>query len=175
MMKKMNKKILCLVIAACVFTAGISIKSALAYFTTYVVATGEEVLNLGFAKTTLEERIEGTNKTIKVANTGTADCYVRVKVLTISDSNLTGQIVVSEPEPLDNWTELTDGYYVYKSVLPANSLQKTTTELNIQVTPGANANDFDVIVIQESAPVLYDENGNTYAGWNSSDYILEKR
>ena len=172
MMKKMNKKLLCLAMAAFVLTAAVSVKNAMAYFTTYVVASGEESLNLGFAKTELEETINGTDKAVTVANTVDASCYVRVRILTISDEKITDLVKVSEPDFADNWKEISEGYYEYKSVLGSKS---ETSVLNVMVTPTSETEDFDVIVIQETAPVLYDENGNTYAGWNSSDYILEKR
>ena len=31
---------------------------------------------------------------------------------------------------------------------------------------------FNVIVVQECTPVLYDENGNAYADWNANAEIL---
>ena len=57
MKNKFNKKIICLAAAAIVLTAGVSIKDAMAYFTTYVVSEGNEELKLGFTETEIEETI----------------------------------------------------------------------------------------------------------------------
>ena len=53
------------------------------------------------------------------------------------------------------------GYWYYDKVLPAG--KKTETELNIKYTfPSVNdkPEEFNIVVIQECTPVLYDENGN---------------
>lgn len=46
MKKKLNKKTLCLTAAALTLTAGLSVGSAMAYFTTYVTAQGGQELSL---------------------------------------------------------------------------------------------------------------------------------
>ena len=46
MKKKLNKKTLCLTAAALTLTAGLSVGSAMAYFTTYVTAQGGDEFRL---------------------------------------------------------------------------------------------------------------------------------
>ena len=174
-----NKKIICLVAVACVLLVGIFVKDAMAYFTTYVLTEGREVLNLGFTQTKIEEEIEDGKKIVVIRNTGTADCYVRVRAVVAEQYK--GALSDAEPDGADNWTAKKGDFYEYKSVLKAG---EATTPLYINIStittkPGQDAADFNVIVIQECTPVLYDENGNTYAGWSDSnlnnDFIIEKR
>ena len=55
MKKKFNKKSLCLAAAALALTAGISVNSAMAYFTTYTTAAGDVTISLGSTVTIPEE------------------------------------------------------------------------------------------------------------------------
>ena len=58
MKKKFNKKSLCLAAAALALTAGISVNSAMAYFTTYTTAAGDVTISLGSTVTIPEEKLE---------------------------------------------------------------------------------------------------------------------
>jgi hypothetical protein len=58
------------------------------------------------------------------------------------------------------WAEGADGYWYYSGIVPAGG---KTEELTVSIQPKDGlAQDYDVIVIQECAPVLYDENGQAY-------------
>ena len=59
MKKKLNKKTLCLTAAALTLTAGLSVGSAMAYFTTYVTAQGGQELSLGFTEVIPDEEVIG--------------------------------------------------------------------------------------------------------------------
>ena len=181
MKSKLNKKIFCLAVAAVVLIAGTSIGKAMAYFTTYVAAEGGAVLALGFSKTEVQETISDGVKYITIANKGTADCYVRVRVIVADES----KIRVEEPAGNDNWNKNGEFYY-YDSVVKAACNNDTgcdeckTTPLHVVIPeitakPDANADDFNVIVIQESTPVLYDEDGNTYADWSGEHFDIETK
>lgn len=67
-----------------------------------------------------------------------------------------------------NWSKGADDYWWYYSdILPAG--QTTNPELVISYEfPSVDdkPEEFNVIVIQECTPVLYDEDGNPYADWN---------
>ena len=56
-----------------------------------------------------------------------------------------------------------DGYYYYGDIVPVGGM---TDELLVSIHASGEikelGTDFDVIVIQECAPVMYDENGNPY-------------
>lgn len=80
MKKKFNKKSLCLAAAALALTAGISVNSAMAYFTTYTTAAGDVTISLGSTVTIPEEKVSDWTKHIVIKNTGDYECYVRVKV-----------------------------------------------------------------------------------------------
>lgn len=68
--------------------------------------------------------------------------------------------------PNGGWKAENDGYWHYEGVLPAG---ETTPELNISYTfPSGDdkPEEFNIVVIQECTPVLYDKDGNSYADWN---------
>ena len=175
MKNKFNKKIICLAAAAIVLTAGVSIKDAMAYFTTYVVSEGKEELKLGFTETEVQEEVKDGKKIVVIKNTGTADCYVRVRAITAEQYK--NSLTDAEPDGADNWTAKNGEFYEYKKVLKAG---ESTTPIHIMISalglkPGDETPNFNVIVIQECAPVLYDDNGDTYADWDGSDFNIEKR
>ena len=153
MKKKLNKKTLCLTAAALTLTAGLSVGSAMAYFTTYVTAQGGQELSLGFTEVIPDEEVSDWTKHIKIENTGDYDCFVRVKAF--------APVELTYNAPNGGWTAGDKGYWYYDKVLPAG--KKTETELNIKYTfPSVNdkPEEFNIVVIQECTPVLYDENGN---------------
>ena len=57
MKKKFSKKSLCLAAAALALTAGLSVNSAMAYFTTYATAAGGVTISLGSTTTVPEETV----------------------------------------------------------------------------------------------------------------------
>lgn len=169
-MKKNTFKTICLAAAALMLTAVITVPSAMAYFTTYVTAKGGYVVELGFTKTEIEEEVEYGKKVITLTNTGEYDCYVRLKALT--GDAYKDSLLYSEPEASGKWTPGTDGYYYYGDIVaPAG----TTTELEVRFAfpEGEEPTDFNVIIIQECTPVLYDENGNPYADWTVTADVSE--
>lgn len=161
-MKKSTFKTICLTAAALTLTAGITVGSVMAYFTTYVTAKGGYIVELGFTRTEIEEKVEYGKKVISLTNTGDYDCYVRMKALT--GDAYKESLVYSEPADAGNWTPGADEYYYYDDILTPKG---STTEIVVRFAfpeeeePG----DFNVIIIQECTPVLYDENGNPYADW----------
>ena len=170
MKSKFNKKIICLAVAAIVLTAGVCIKDAMAYFTTYVVSEGKEVLKLGFTETEIDEEVENKQKIVTITNKGSVACYVRVKAI-VADK-YSGMITATGSD----WSEK-GGFYEYKKVLDPG---KSTSTLVISLGMFDEAEkdetpNFNVIVIQECAPVLYDDNGDTYADWSGDDFNIEKR
>lgn len=167
-MKKINKKLF-LTLAALLLVAGISMESVLAYFTTYATAKGTIQMNMGATDTEIEEEVVGGQKRITVKNTGSFDCFVRIKAL----SGESYPLEYSEPEGGSNWSEGSDGYYYYKPVLPAG---ETTSQINVKITFPDNSekdedeqiSQFNVIIVQEWTPVRYDENGEAYAEWDKA-------
>lgn len=69
--------------------------------------------------------------------------------------------------PDGGWQAGDDGYWYYESVLPAGETTKQELNISYQFPSGdEKASEFNVVVIQECTPVLFDANGNAYADWN---------
>lgn len=154
-MKKFREmKKVWLTAAAIALVGGIRLNGAIAYFTTSVSADGGRVLELGNT-TEIEEGFENWTKDIKITNTGDVECFVRVKVLAGSQFAL--QISG------EGWEDRGDGYWYYKAPVEAGQ-QTGSLFAKIQI-PEEFAEDFNVAVVQESTPALYNENGEAYADW----------
>ena len=158
-MRKLHKKLLIMAAAALALTGTLAVGSAMAYFTTYTTAGGGVTMNMGFTETIPNETVDKDGKHVTIKNTGDYDCFVRVKAFAPMELTYT-----ADP---DKWEAKNDGYWHYKEVLPAK--KSTSTELNIsyKFPEGKDKpEEFNIVVIQECTPVLYDENGNPYADWN---------
>lgn len=161
MKKSLNKKTLGLAGAALFLTAGLSVGSAMAYFTTYTQVSGGVSLSLGTTSTIPEETVEDWTKHVTIENTGDIDCFVRVRAF--AGSQYQDSLVYSG----ENWSLAADGYYYYSEIL---SPGETSGELLIAIDNMESNHSFNVIVVQESAPVIYDGDGNPIGDW---DHILD--
>lgn len=146
MRKKIGNALLAFVAGAMVLT--VNVGSADAYFTTYVEAQGGAVVHLG-DETNIWEEVSGWIKHLTVANKeGSDPVYIRAKAFCGSQYDLT--------YTGSNWVAVGDGFYLYNSIVEGGQV---TTELTITVDAKEKKNSFDVVVIYESIPVQYDENG----------------
>ena len=162
MKKNENKKTICLGFVAIVLVAALAVGSAMAYFTAFDTAEGGLTLDIGFTQTNPNEKVEDETKQLTITNTGDYACYVRMKALT-GDRYKDG-LRYSEPAGEGKWTPGADGYYYYSDILQPG---ETTSQINVNFElPEEDPTDFNVIIIQESTPVLYNENGEAYADWN---------
>ena len=166
---KMNKskKTFGLAVLTLALALTVSVGGAMAYFTTYTEASGGVVLEFGYPNTGIEEHVVDGKKEITLLNTGDYDCYVRLKALT--GDAYKDSLTYSEPDGAGKWTPGADGYYYYSEIISAG---ESTSQINVGFSfkveeegqePPA---DFNVIIIQESTQVLYDEDGNPYADWD---------
>ncbi len=158
-MEKYKKKPLVLAAAAIALTGSLTVGSAMAYFTTYATAQGGVKMNMGFTETVPNEEVDEKGKHVTIKNTGDYDCFVRVRAF--------APVELSYKAPDGGWTDGGDGYWYYNEILPAG--QTTKTELNISYefpSGDQKPEEFNVVVIQECTPILYDEDGNAYADWN---------
>lgn len=163
-MKKLIKtKTFWFAAAAIALIGGASVHSAMAYFTTYVTAKGGHPVTLG-TQTSIEEEVEDMTKHIVISNTGESECYVRVKVFSGSQYTIQFSGAVDE-EGNPYWSlNQEDGYWYYKDIL---AVGEETEELLAKIEfPEEWKESFDIVVIQECTPVLYDESGTPYADWN---------
>lgn len=154
-----NKK-LCLAAAALTLTAGVSVGSAMAYFTTYATASGGAAISLGSSTIVPDEEVVGMEKRISIKNTGDYDCFVRAKVFA-GDKYQPG--LVFTPDEAGTWSQGEDGYYYCSEVIAPGKASQT---FRVKIDTMDSEDDFNVIVVQECTAVLYDENGSPYADWN---------
>lgn len=165
MKRSINKKTIYLAAVAVFLAAGLSVGTAMAYFTTYAVAQGGYTINLGRTETEIEEKVDliDPRKEITLKNTGDFDCYVRLKALT--GDAFKENMKYTEPGAEGKWIPGADGYYYYSEVLKPD---ETTAQLNVSfVFPEEELLKFNVIIIQECTPVLYSADGTPYADWNN--------
>lgn len=160
MRRKWNKTPVVLAAAALVLTAAVYADDAMAYFTTYSSAEGSVAMDLGFTQTVPEEEVDSAGKHVRIANVGDYDCFVRVKAFSVIEIGY---------EPSEGWTQGSDGYWYYEPVLAAG--EKTPELLITYDFPEASGEDgtdeFDIIVVQECTPVVYDESGNPMPNWDN--------
>lgn len=164
MKKNISKKTIGLLVVSLLMVACIGVGSALAYFTTYTEAKGGLQLDLEFVDTKINEDVEKGEKILTVKNNENAeDAYVRIKVVVAEQyKEYLNDLAYSELEGVENWKPGEGGYYYYKPILAPG---ETTTELFVNISGIKATDDFNVIVIQESTPVLYDADGEPYADW----------
>ena len=87
------------------------------------------------------------------------DCYVRVKVFAGSTVGLSCKG--------DGWSQGADGYWYYKDIVTPGA-SASTLVVSIIGPQDEDAETFNVVVVQECTPVLYDEDGKAYADWTLS-------
>lgn len=139
---------------------GASVGSAMAYFTTYASAEGGYTIALPGSKTDVDENFSGWQKRVVISSAeGSMPVFVRAQAFSGSAYTLTYSG--------EGWTPGSDGYYYYTPILEGGA---ETAELLVNignvpqdVKPG---DSFNVIVVYETTPVLYDEAGTAYADWS---------
>lgn len=166
---KFNKQI-CLAAVAFALLAGVCVNEAMAYFTTYATASGNVKMELEFTETLPNDRVENKVKTVSVTNDKDYACFVRLKVFV-------GDAFKDAISFVPGAWELKDGYYTYNQILEPGS---TTSDFKVDLTQAfaivpeaGDLDEFNVIIIQECAPVLYnEETGAAYVDWAGSDYVI---
>lgn len=168
------KRTVCLAAAACLLVGGLTVGRAMAYFTAYANTSGSVVMDMGFTTIVPDETVDeiegGWIKHITVRNTGGYPCFVRVKLLYSND------LYKVTPSLGADWSENGDGYYRYASQVPAGG---ETTEITATIDAPLEDSwedglNFNVIVVAECTPVLYDANGNPYADWENGGIIVQE-
>lgn len=158
-MKRFNKKIVLFLIAF-ILVSTLSLKKAMGYFTTYGHAVGGYTMDLGFTDTKIHEDVDKEGKHVVIENIGDYDCYVRIKVFAADYLEIKYDVG-------KNWEAKEDGYYYYNQVLTPK--EKTST-LHIRYTlPNVSEEnkdkEYNIVIIQEFTPVVYDEAGNLKENW----------
>ncbi len=146
-------------VLAVLLILGAQMGSAYAYFTAYTKAEGGYPIHLG-GKGEIEEKFASWTKMLTI--TADSDCepvFVRAKGI-CARFNLTYDLK-------DGWTAGDDGYVYYDKPI---SFGGSTNELRIHIdnVPEEEVEEgdaFNVAVIYEMTPVLYEEDGTEYADW----------
>lgn len=164
--KRPAKRVAIIAAALVVVVAlGTTVGVTSAYFTTYAAAKGSIPISLK-EKTEITESFGSWTKHVTITNDGadgaSREVFVRVKAFGPS----TYPLVYSGS---DEWVPEDDGYYYYSQPLDPG---QATSQLDVRITdvPESESaevgSNFNVVVVYETMPVLYDENGKAYADWS---------
>lgn len=150
-------------LAVMIFSA--TVYKAYAYFTTYATAKGGYTIHLGDHTTTDEEFSNWRKRVTITSGKDSKPVYVRAKAFCKSAYKLD----ITES---GNWTEQSSdegSYYYYGKILNAG---KSTDELIVAINNVPKSDEitgpesFNVIIVYETTPVLYDAEGKPYADWS---------
>lgn len=158
----MKKKTVFLTALAVILVLTAAIDSAWAYFTTYAEAKGGHALSLG-DETKVEEDFSSWTKHVSIQSDADSEpVYIRVKAFCGSEYKL----VFSDKS--GKWSPGADGYYYYSDIVNGG---EATAELQVKIEnvpeDVTDAESFNVVVIYESTPVLYREDGTPYGDWTN--------
>lgn len=163
MKKNRNAGTLVLTAAAVLLLLSLTVRTAMAYFTTYAVAQGGYPIQLGFSETEIEEVVTD-KKEIQIKNVGDYDCFVRLKALVGNEYK--DQLRYSEEGSEGKWTPGADGYYYYSDVLKPGESSSTLTVSFVLPEDTENFDTFNVIIVQECTKVIYQTDGTPTADWD---------
>nr|WP_300816656.1 hypothetical protein [uncultured Acetatifactor sp.] len=139
---------------AAVTVAGASVGQAWAYFTTYAEAAGGYTIRLGDRTEIREDFSDWTKHVVIDSQEGSQPVYVRARAFCGSQYEL----VYSG----DGWTQAGD-YYYYNDILYGGQ-ETNPLDIRIEGIPETPDKDyFNVIVIYESVPVQYHEDGTAFS------------
>lgn len=162
----MKHKNILLAAVACMLILSAGAGSAWAYFTTYTQASGGYQIRLG-SRSTAEEEVGDWTKHVTVSNDGASNqpVYIRAKAFSGSRYELTYSSAGNK------WNPGEDDYYYYSDIVEPGAATEAL-DIRIHGVPGEvkGGDSFNVVVVYESTPVCYQEDGTPYADWNQ---ILE--
>ena len=142
-----------------------AVDGAWAYFTTYTQARGGYPLKLG-GKTEMKEGLFAWTKHVSIENTGDLGA-VFVRARAFCDS----KYMLKYSDAGGKWSDGGDGFWYYSDVVyPGEATEELLVKIDGVPTgedgkPLEDGENFDVIVIYECTPVLYDKDGKPYADW----------
>ena len=158
----MKKKTTILAALAVILTLSAASGSAWAYFTTYAQARGSYPIELG-DRTTVEEDFSAWTKHVSIKSEPDSEpVYIRVRAF----CGAAYQLVYSDTS--GKWSPDSDGYYYYSDVVKGGEATDVL-DIKIENVPEdvKDPASFNVVVIYETTPVLYREDGTPYADWSA--------
>lgn len=155
----MKKRNLILAVLALVLAVTVSVPSALAYFTTYVRAAGTKPVHLA-EETRLKEPkpVDWTKHLTVTAQDGSEPVFVRARAFAPDGLTLTYSG--------ENWTQNGDFWYYGPSIKGGESAAELLIKIDNIPQDVKEDENFNVVVVYECTPVLYDAQGNETADWN---------
>ena len=182
-MKKRTARNLCLSLLAAGSVLAAGVNGALAYFTTYTAAEGGYVIHLG-DRTRIEETFDSWTKHVTVTNDPESEpVYIRAKAFCARYGLVYNSPAGNWTTARGAWNEIVpsgaDEYYYYTEIVNGG---ESTDVLNVVIDfPAADGESvsedresFNVIVIYESTPVRYHEDGTPYADWTEKlDVVID--
>lgn len=165
----MKKKSVIFAAIAIVLILVSNLPLAWGYFSTYTEARGGVRIRPKKIETEIKEPdVSDWTKHVVITNSkdGTP-VYIRAKAFCGSEYEL-------EYESDGSWTLGNNGFYYYNAILDPG---KETPELLVKIKEhpkDENGQEFNVVVIYESTPVRYDENGDPYADWSQTLKVRER-
>ena len=154
-------------VLAVLLLLGAHMSSAYAYFTAYTQAEGGFPIHLG-GKGEIEEKfVNWTKKLVIRADADSQPVFVRAKAFSAYD------LTYDEAE---GWSTESDGFAYYADPIEAGG---STSELNIHIdnvpqTDVKEGETFNVVVIYEMTPALFDAEGNPYADWTRVLQVVQE-
>lgn len=164
----MKRKAIIAVALGAVLALGLSVGPAMAYFTDSTMASGGLVVNVK-PDTDITEEFDSNGKHITITNSENATCavFVRARAFASLDVTYSGsgwhQGVAANGEDPEWW--------YYDTELAPNS---STSTLDAKITFPADAevgDNYNVVVVYESTPAMYNEDGSPYYDWS---FILDR-
>ena len=162
MKKFKNKRVLTITAILLVLVASAGLAGA--FFSDYEHAIGQATFTLG-NNTSIDEKVQGKEKTISIHNNGEGDAFVRMAVY--------GPDEMTFPEDKigKGWNKHDDGFWYYEIVLPEGGDTNTIVASIDEVPLTVDLSELDVIVVHEAVPVMYNEKGepDMNASWAAAN------
>lgn len=150
---------------AATLALGATLQPALAYLTGSSTVGGHVPVEPLKTTTIITEPVEGLTKSIVVSlvNDPEPSAPVWTRVLIVK-----GETFGIDPQPGEGWSQGADGWWYYDGVLDKDNPSTTALDVTITDVPEGTVDGeyFDVVVIYECTPVLYESDGTPYADWS---------
>ena len=160
----MKRKRIITTILALALLAAVAIEPAVAYFTATRTNAGAVIIDVG-NRTTIEEPdvVEWTKHIVVNCKEDSVPVYVRARAY----AGVTFPLEYTVPEG-SKWKDGGDGWWYYEDILYPG--QSTEEELLVHIgnvpKDAVEGDYFNVSIVSEDTPVLYDAEGNPYADWD---------
>lgn len=166
----MKRKSVLFAVAAAILIIAANLPLAWGYFSTYTEASGRMRLQPRKIETEIKEPdVSDWTKHVVITNSQDGSpVYIRAKAFAGSEYELIY-------DGGDSWTRGEDGYYYYNGILaPGEETPELLVKISNPPEDPENGQQFNVVVIYESTPVRYDENGMPYADWGQELHTRER-